>query len=498
MKTKKLLLTSCLSIGMTLGVNAQIQNAMNPDLIIGGTSINTGLAIAPAFDVQAAVFDDGAGNYKIQWIESATSTIVDTDGNSGNDPDVAYYANADALVVAFEKGGNIYVDDYYLNTVLPVDYFMNTTTLVSTGSYPNVDMNSWGDGILCWEDAGKIWVCSFNIGTFAAGPPVAVAHGSQPDVVLLDGGNFVALTYVAPGGKLIIETSDYTAIQAGGYSMFNQWGYSPINAYENPRIAAQRNTNFGGGAFGSWKDFTVVASDYNGSTFEVQAWFAIGTVIINPSVVVNNDFLGCPSKYPRPVVAYERNRVHIAWTQDYQGGCSGLWQTSPNFEEDILLKTFDAFGNTATWYEEVNTVQSNFHGNAYPSISTEYDGNYVIDNFNWHEGLVYNDPANIYWKGRSVVLPGFMDEGDPQLARESVFSLVTSPVEESIEILSSVDAPAVFELIDNAGRMVEVKKIESNGNSYSLDVSHLSAGTYFLKCSSTASEEIVRILHVTN
>ena len=485
-------------MGMTLGVNAQIQNAVNPDVPVAGTTINTGLAIAPGYDAQAIVFDDGAGNYQINWLQSATSSIVDVDGQSGNDPDVAYYANADALVVAFEKGGNIYVDDYYLGVAWPTpNYFLNATTLVSTGSYPNVDMNSLGDGILCWEDGGNIWVCSFNIGTFTPGPPVVVAQGTQPDVILLDGGNFVALTYVAPGGKLIIETSDYTAIQAGGYSQYNQWGYSPINAYENPRIASQRNTNFGGGIFGSWKDFTVVASDYNGFTYEVQAWFANGTVITNPSVVVNNDFLSCQSKYPRPVVAYERGRVHIAWTQYYPFGCSGMWQTAPNNEDDILLKTFDAFGNTATWYEEVNSFQSNFMGTASPSISTEYDGNYVIDNLNWHESLVYNDPSILFWKGRDVTLPNFIDEGDPQLARESVFSLVTSPVEESIEILSSDDAPAVFQLLDNAGRIVEVKKVESNGNSYSLDISYLSSGTYFLKCSSTASEEIVRILHVT-
>lgn len=498
MKTKKLLLSSFLAVGMTLGVNAQIQNATNPDLTVTGTTIHTGLAIAPALDVQAVVYDDGLGSYKIDWIESATSTIVDSDGNTGNDPDVAYYSNADAVVVAFEKGGNIYVDDYYLSTVWPTpDYFMNTTTGISSGSYPNVDMNNYGDGILCWEDAGWVWVCSFNIGTFTPGPIVQVAKGSQPDVILLDNNNGVALTYIDQSGKLHIETSDYFAITLGGYSLWNQWVYAPVNWYENPRIASQRNSAFGGGFFGSSKDFTVVASDYNGSTYEVQAWFVAGGVMVSPSVLVNNDFLACPSKYPKPVVAYERDRVHIAWTQFYTGGCSGLWQTTPNNEEDVLLKTFDALGNTSTWYEEVNFVQSNYHGTAEASISTEYDGSYMIDNFNWHEAVVFNDPWKLYWKTRNVGLPNFINEGTPELARESVFSLVTSPVDQSIEILSSDDAPAVFQLMDNAGRMVEVMKIESNGNNYSLDISHLSGGTYFLKCSSTASEEVVRILHVT-
>lgn len=483
-------------MGMSLGVGAQIINATNPITAVAGTTTCTGLAIAPNLDVQAIVYDDPSGVYEIKWIESATTTIVDMDGNTGTDPDVAYYSNADALVVAFEKGGNIYVDDYYLSTAFPVDYFLNTTTSISSGSYPNVDMNSFGDGILCWEDGGFIWVCSFNIGTFSAGPPVIVAQGMQPDVILLDDGITTALTYVNPGGKLIVETSDYSAIQGGGYALWNQWGYSAMNWYEHPRIASQRNSTFGGGVFGSPQDFTVVASDYNGSTFEVHALFANGAVIATPPIIVNDDFLACPSKYPRPVVAYERDRVHIVWGQDYQGGCSGLWQTSPNFEDDILLREYDAFGNTTVLYEEVNTMQSNFMGTAQPSISTEYDGNYVIDNFNWHESVIYNDPTKLFWKGRNVGIPNFVNEGDPQLARASVFSLVTSPVNESIEILSSDDAPAVFELMDNAGRMVEVKKIESNGNNYSLDISHLSGGTYFLKCSSTAGEEVERILHI--
>lgn len=494
MKVTKLLLVGCASLGLAIVGNAQIQNATAPDMGIAPAPVNTGIAIAPAVDVQATVFDDGTGGYKIFWIESATSTIVDAHGNTGNDPDVAYYANADALVVAYENGGVIFVDDYYLMTLFPApDYFLGGTTNVAVGSYPNVDMNSLGDGVLCWEDGGMVWVCSFNIGGFVAGPPVPINPGTQPDVVLLDDGITLALTYVDPGGVLIIETMDYAGITGGAYVPWNQWQYPPMIQYEYPRIAGQRNTNFG---FGAPDDFTVVAQDHNGGTAEVHAFFAMGGAIVTPMVLVNNDFMGCSTFDPRPVVTYERGRVHIAWSQDYMGGCSGLWQTAPNPEDDVLMKMYNAAGATGGMYEEVNTFQSAFASNSRTSISAEYDGNYMITNANWHEGIVYNDPGDLLWKGRSNVTPGWLDQADPTHTREDNFSLANSPVDHTIEVISEDDAPATFTLMDNAGRTVELKTITNNGNNYSIDISHLSGGMYFLHCSSEASEEVLRVLQV--
>jgi len=494
MKVTKLLLVGCLSMGVSFAGNSQIQNATAPIFGIAPAPVNTGLAIAPGVDVQASVHDDGAGGYKINWIESATSTIVDADGNPGNDPDVAYYANADALVVAYELGGMIFVDDYYLMTLTPApDYSLNTTTNVAPGTYPNVDMNSAGDGILSWEDGGFVWVAAFNIGGFVSGPPVPINPGTQPDVVLLDDGITVALTYVEPSGVLIIETMDYTAVTAGIYAPWMMWQYPPMTQYEFPRIAGQRNTNFG---WGNPDDFTVVAQDWNGGTSEVHGFFAIGGGIVNPMVLINNNFMGCPSNDPRPVVTYERGRVHIAWSQNYLGGCSGLWQTAPNLEDDVLMRMYNAGGATGGMIEEVNTHVSAFSGNSRTSISAEYDGNYMITNTNWHQGIVFNDPGDLLWKGRSSITPGWMDEADPTVTREENFSLATSPVDQTIEVISEAAAPATFQLLDNAGRTVELKTVTQNGNNYSLDISHLSGGMYFLHCSSDAGEEVLRVLQV--
>ena len=58
-------------------------------------------------------------------------------------------------------------------------------------------------------------------------------------------------------------------------------------------------------------------------------------------------------------------------------------------------------------------------------------------------------------------------------------------------------APARQLILDNAGRVVELKNISNNDNTYIIDISHLSGGMYFLNCSSTAGQEVVRILQVT-
>lgn len=172
---------------------AQVNPSFAPDTPIWGTVENTGIAIAPFYQWQAVVYDDPSGAYFIQWLDSGTGALLDFDKQVGSNPDVAYYANADA--VAYENGGGIYVDDYYQTTVILTNYNLNMNNPVSSGINPNVDINSLGQGILTWEDGGGVFMCSFTIGTFAAGPIVGVAGGSMPDIALSDNGQDIFLTY---------------------------------------------------------------------------------------------------------------------------------------------------------------------------------------------------------------------------------------------------------------------------------------------------------------
>lgn len=91
---------------------SQIINSTQPETPVAGTVVNTGLAIAPFYHWQAMAYDDPSlSNYTIEWRDD-TGILLDVDNQAGHNPDVAYYANADAVVVAYEDGGNIFVDDY--------------------------------------------------------------------------------------------------------------------------------------------------------------------------------------------------------------------------------------------------------------------------------------------------------------------------------------------------------------------------------------------------
>lgn len=505
MKTKQLLLLTGLAISLGHGASAQIVNYNQPDLPIWGAPNNTGIAIAPNEDAHAIVADDGFGNYRIFWIESATSTMFDADGNSGNDPDVAYFRDADALVVAYEDGGAILVDEYKIVNPFPTaDYALSSTTPVFSGQRPNVDVNSSGRGVLTWEDGGVVWACSFNMLPFTADPPVQIEQGSMPDIVLFDDNNTVAITYVDPNGSLMIFTLDYGSMTAGNKVLTGNQGYDWLgNTCAFPRIASQRNMNFG-----PWDDFTVVAQYTNSPITEVFGIFSTGGTISTSPVLVNSAFSSCFSSDPLPVVAYDRSEVHVAWSQDYSAFCSGLWETAPNNPDDVLLANFDFNGNllfssvpafpVGTYlYEEVNRSQSNYASVSKTSISTEYDGSFNITNTNYHEGVAYNDPGDLFWKGRDAGTPFFSNQANPQANRDNNFSLITSPVDQTIEVLSESDDIATFEMLDNAGRIVALKTISNEGNVYNIDISHLSGGIYLLHCTSNSSEEVLRILQVT-
>lgn len=493
MKSSKLHVLACLSLGLSFGANAQITNAVMADTYLGNYGIqNSGLAIAPNIDVHAAVYDDG-NIFHINWIDGPTGAVIDSDTWDGLDPDVAYFPDESGLAVVYEyPNGKIVVHEYQLTTVFPIDYTLITQQSIDVGTYPNIDMNSNGRGIICWENAGIVNVCSYTLFPFTPGPIVAVNAGIQPDVVLMDDGVTVALTYIDPSsGKLIIETSDYSAIQAGGYTQFNQWGYSPMTFYERPRVASERNQ-----CCGLVDDFGVVAQDFNGFTAEVHGFFGNGAVITNPMVQVNVDYLGCSTLDPRPVIAYDRDIIRIAWSQQYPG-CTSLTQTNPNQEDDVIMVNHKLNGNPLGWdYEEVNQYQSSFAGNSKTSIATEYDGfGYIID-ATFKLSLVYNDGANdVFWKTKNAVIPNFIDQ-TITAERGDNFSLVTSPVDQTIEVLSASDDAATFQLMDYAGRLVDLKTISTDGNLYSIDISHLSGGMYLLNCSSPSGDEVLRILQV--
>lgn len=492
MKKVYLLLTSCLFLASQ--GNSQIINAVNPETSVAGVVVNTGLAIAPFYHFQAIVFDDPSfSTYRIEWRDN-TGVLQDWDVQPGYNPDVAYYSNADAVVVAYENGGQIFVDDYYLFTLGPLDYNLNANNNVANGTNPNVDMNSLGNGVLTWEDGGFVFACTFNIGTFTPGPIVPIAPGSNPDIILLDNNNEVIITY-EQGGALMMESYDHFALMSGGAAIINSHMIPPSGAgWELPRVASQRNSNFGPA-----DDFTVVAQENNGGgLYTVAGFFFNGSASFTPQFV-NQGVANCGNLAPKPVVAYERKFVDIAWAQKYAPSCVTFGGIGPGPWLDVLSARCDNMGNNiygVTTYEEVNMIPLNFVGSS-TSISTEYDGNYNITSANYCEGIIFNDPGDLFWKKRDPAVPVFKMAGE---GMEDPIAVIKPADSDEIQVIvegmdAMDDQTAEFVLVDNTGREIALSNTTKQGDSYYLDASALSEGIYLLNCTIGGHTKTVRIPH---
>lgn len=484
MKRTKLLF-GALGVFLCGSLSAQIIPAANIDNPVYGTVDNTGIAIAPYYHWNAMAYDDPSmTNYQIDWRDATTMALLDTDVQPGYNPDVAYYSNADVVVVAYENGGDIFVDDYYLWTVTPTNYNLNTNNYVSSGTNANVDINSAGNGVLTWEDGGMVYATTFGVGPFTAGPIVPIAPGTQPDIVLLDGNKRVVITYV-DGGQLFVDVYQYNQLVAGTAALIASNVFPPIGlGHEHPRVAGQRNS-----AFGPTSYFTVVdQEDKGGLDYDVNGYFFQGPTTVTP-ILVNDGASTCATFEPKPVVTYDRTEVHVAWGQRYSAGCSPFGSSA----EDVLLGEFDFWGanlNGPTTYRQVNQLVSSFRESS-TSLNTEYDGGYGITATNYCEGVLYNDPGDTFWKVRDVGTTIFRSEDDNvEVIKEVTSQDITVNFENGVE----GEAPT-FELFDNTGRKVELTSVEQLGNTYRLNTGNLVNGMYILRCAHGASVKTERLMH---
>jgi len=487
---------------MTITHAQNIVQSTNFDNPLWGATQNTGVAIAPFYHWNAIVFDDlPSSSYYIRWCDASTGALLDLDSGAGSNPDVAYSSNADALVVAYENGGNIFVDDYYLATVSPTDYNLNIANFVAGGINPNVDMNSASNGVLTWESFGLVWMCSFNIGTFTAGPVVPIALGSNPDVALLDNNTDLVLTY-EQSGQIVIATYDYSVLQIGGALPTTPPMMIPPNGttLELPRVQSNRNSGFGPSEL-----FTVVAQDDMGGTFDVRAFFFSAPGFMVNNLVVNNGINMCTPSSPRPVVAYDRDEVHIAFAQDYS--CSTVPPGDPS-ARDVLMAVYDHGGNLIPPpppqnFLEVNNFDFDFTFSA-TSLNTEYDGDYMITGTNYCEGIAFSctTPDLTLWKVRDFAGPVFR-QGDTNVSGVKVVKGVSEDVilvevENTEGILTPSDLKMEFTLYDQSGRVVALPQYSQEGMIFRIDASALEYGIYLLHYTLNGETKAERIPHFKN
>lgn len=488
-----LLLAACGLI--TMSSSAQIIQAAVPDIGIWGPVNNTGIAIAPDYHWNAIAFDDGSGDYHIQWREAASGAFLDQHTQPGNNPDVAYYSNADVVVVGYENAGDIWVDEYHLSGW--VNYSLTSQTPVATGTNPNIDMNSLGRGVLVWQDGLDIWACAFTIGSFAPTTPVMVGSGEDPDIALLDDNSNVVVTYTQ-GGILVVETFDFGALWSGSAAVTSSDFHTPSGiGFEHPRVQSNRNSNFGPADL-----YTVVAQDdLGGSQYLIHGIFYTGLGSFTHQKL-NLHAYNCFSPDPLPVVAYERSQVHVAWAQEYDAVCSGIAPIDNG--QDVLLAECDFTGNNLngmTVFLEVNDLNADFSSSA-TSINTEYDGNYSINNSNYCEGLAYDYPGDLLWKKRDPSVPVFREAGPNKFTvsvdKGVTDNVITVVVSVSDETITESDLEMTFALYDQSGRVVDLPTFEQEGMLFRIDASILEHGIYLLHYTLNGETKAVRIPHFTD
>jgi hypothetical protein len=498
MKKKLTLLTFCGLLASA--TTAQVNPSIAPDMPIAGSIQNTGIAIAPDFQWNAIVHDHPGGVYYIEWWDPITGTQLYLDKQAGYNPDVAYYANPDNVNVSYENAGMVWVDDYYYTGSSPL-YMLGANNPIAPGYNSNIDMNSLGQGILTWEDAGTVWMCCFSIGPFMAGPIVPVAGGAHPDVALLDNGQDIVLTYQV-GGVLMVETYDYPTLCAGGLAMTSAptITFPGGLGFSYPRVQANRNS-----AFGPPELYTVVAQDnMGGGFFDVTADFFVGVGTLVANTLVNAG-VSCAPSFPLPVVAYQHDEVHVAFAQNYT--CSSILSTPAR--RDVLMVQYDFIGVHAPGsstpfpgtFQEVNNLPLNFTFSS-TSLNTEYDGNYTVMPGNYCEGVVFNDPGDLFWKKRDPATPFFRTTGPNKftVAIDKGVSENTITVEVSAidETLTENDLEMSFQLYDQSGRLVDVPTFEQEGMIFTIDATSLEHGIYLLHYTLNGETKAERIPHFAN
>jgi hypothetical protein len=171
---------------------------------------------------------------------------------------------------------------------------------------------------------------------------------------------------------------------------------------------------------------------------------------------------------------------------------------------------YDYFGNYApgsttpgpVMFQEVNNLNLNFTYSA-TSLNTEYDGNYLISPTNYCEGIVFNDPGDLFWKKRDFSMP-FFKTGDPSNYAVSIVKGIDSDVIE-VEIESTIDNEVAlsdvnmeFVLYDAMGRVIDVPAVTESGTSYYIDASQLGNGIYLLHYEINGATQATRIPHFKN
>lgn len=482
---KEILFFMLIVFFLVLKANAQVNPASQPDNhFFYAPNSNTGVAIAPnigSHDFTVTVADEIGGNgHMIGVHKNPMGLVQPLFANIGEDPDVAFGANPDAFFVVSDDilSDEILLTEYHLNT-LPFKYNQVNQFVIDFGgvSYPNIDMNAQWEGVVVYEKSGRIYARSFV--PFGMGSSsVLIGIGTQPDVAMHETTGEYTITYLDSAGDLVIESHQYIPLTSGLPALTSSNTYPAPGSLNAPRIATIHNSAIGP----FFSEFTVVVS--TPASGEIWGYFFDGSTM-NPNILINIGTVGCQNDFP--VVAYQWDRVSIAWASDYLpcglSGGSGM---------GVLKEELDFMGNTMTGYifDEVNQMGGSFNKSK-SAITSQYDGDYPIPGGFYNESVVYHDGFDIFWKNRNInLIPTYkqgnsseidnqnkeLTSGNENTSTNNLFSFKNITEDKILKIEMNGDQQKYVSIYNIQGQQLFNKTIDSNTHEIVINYTNLPRG----------------------
>lgn len=447
-------------------------------------SPNSGIALAPGRKWTVVAMDDQLGsNYQIWWFDKYNNNFSSNSG-VGMDPDVAFSQNSDLTYITYNHSGTIWIDTYVLTIPFgSPNYLKQSADFLGAGTYPNLDINSSGDGVVCFQSGGNTVVRAFSPHPIAPilYPPVIVGVGTQPDVILSDNGIDVIVTSI-DGGNLNVTKLNYADLILGSLSTsLVQTHPASGENYSFPRIASPRNKNFM-----NINDFTVVAerATTSGQRIEGFNYSSSGSVT---NFLVNDGLDHCENN--KPVVTYDGNRLVFAWTSKYDAVCAPTITSKNNQKEDVLMAEYTATTLrplSGGAFAEVNQTQGAFN-QSNVSITCRYDGNHTISaTKDLGEAATFTNNNEAFWKSRTYGTAYKMHsetQDGTELSESFSITLLENPVLDVIRLQLEEANNIQVSVRDVTGKTIDLsKRMQASSTHINIDMRGLSSGLYFVSC----------------
>ena len=457
------------------------------------------------------IFVDYNGNTKFANLGSPGGII--------SDPDIAAYqydANVIRIFAAYVKGSDVVVEryEYNVSTNAILRVAAGNNQIISGATYPNVDVNEVGEGVVVYEKNTEIFARTINLAQpsptltpafrvdyeapgfndwWASSPDVAIKkHTSGP-------GSTVSFIYKEqytdfswPYSDVIVKQEAFSTVAAstGTSGTTIQWGaayyYSGLNYSEPyyPRIAVLH------APFMNDKDFAAVVQDGN-----LIASIASNNNGASYSQYNLNDNTQAPdlsnSYNEKPAIAYAGDLPIVAWTNTsaFSNGT------------DVISKRLAPTGipiNTS--YSVVNYTPTG--GQFAPSVSgTYYDAQALYTFYDKDAQTLLYKSSSSYNTNLRQANPNAVSTNTQTEAQLSVYpnpATDNSLIEITLQDAKQIKALELYNLTGQKVCSYDLSKLavgSSRFNLHNKQTKNLPKGVYLLRLTTDKGQKVVKVLN---